>query len=43
VRLDDETASITISPEHRQQGASFDRFGLFNVQVGGHFVDICAR
>jgi hypothetical protein len=40
VRLDDDTVSITISAEHRQQGASFDRFGLFNVQVGGHFVDI---
>ena len=40
VRLDDETTTITISPEHRPQGASFDRFGLFNIQVGGHFVDV---
>ena len=40
VRLDDDTATMTISPAHRQQDASFDRFGLFNVQVGGHFVDI---
>jgi hypothetical protein len=40
VRLDDEITTIAISPQHRQQGASFDRFGLFNVQVGGHFVDI---
>jgi len=40
VRLDDETTTITIRTEHRQQGASFDRFGLFNLQEGGHFVDV---
>jgi hypothetical protein len=40
VRLDGETATITISEAQRQQGASFDRFGLFNLQVGGHFVDV---
>jgi len=40
VRLDDETTTITIAAQHWQQGASFDRFGLFNLQEGGHFVDI---
>jgi hypothetical protein len=40
VQLDGETRILAVSPEHRKQGASFDRFGLFNMQVGGHFVDI---
>ena len=40
VKLDDGTATLVLKPEHRNQGASFDRFGLFNLQVGGHFVDI---
>jgi hypothetical protein len=40
VKLDDHTATLVLKPEHRKQGASFDRFGLFNLQVGGHFVDI---
>jgi len=25
---------------HRARGASFDRFGLFNMQTGGHFVEV---
>ncbi len=40
VQLDGETSTLAVSPEHRRQGASFDRFGLFNCQVGGHFVDL---
>jgi hypothetical protein len=40
VELDDQTQILAVSPEHRKQGASFDRFGLFNVQIGGHFVEI---
>jgi hypothetical protein len=40
VKLDDGTATLVLKPEHRKHGASFDRFGLFNLQVGGHFVDI---
>src|SRR6185503_306555 len=40
VQLDHETRTLTLTPEHRQEGASFDRFGLFNLQAGGHFVDI---
>jgi hypothetical protein len=40
VRFDDQTEKVVLKPEHRKQGAAFDRFGLFNLQVGGHFVDI---
>jgi hypothetical protein len=40
VLLDGESTVIAISAEHRKAGASFDRFGLFNLQVGGHFVDL---
>jgi hypothetical protein len=40
VQLDGETRTLVLDPEHRKQGATFDRFGLFNLQVGGHFVDI---
>jgi hypothetical protein len=27
-------------PGHRALGAIFNRFGLFNVQSGGHFVEL---
>ena len=40
VQLDDETQTLTVSPAHRKQGATFDRFGFFNMQIGGHFVEI---
>jgi hypothetical protein len=40
VQLDGETTTLVVSPEHRKQNASFDRFGLFNCQAGGHFVDL---
>jgi len=40
VQLDAETCTLAVDPEHRKQGATFNRFGLFNVQVGGHFVDV---
>src|SRR6185503_2744011 len=40
VTFDGITERLAIKPEHRRQGASFDRFGLFNLQVGGHFVDV---
>jgi hypothetical protein len=42
VRLDDDVRVLAVSAEHRTVGATFDRFGLFNIQVGGHFVDIAA-
>jgi hypothetical protein len=40
VRLDGEAAVMAIPEKQRNQGATFDRFGLFNLQEGGHFVDI---
>src|SRR6185295_11052209 len=40
VKLDGRIETLALKREHRQQGASFDRFGLFNLQVGGHFVEI---
>jgi hypothetical protein len=40
VKFDDQTQTITLKPEHRRTGATFDRFGIFNCQTGGHFVDI---
>jgi len=40
VRLGDEKRALMMKPEHRTDGARFDRFGLFNLQVGGHFVDV---
>jgi hypothetical protein len=38
--LDGARSTLRLRPEHRQHGAGFDRFGLFNLQVGGHFVDL---
>jgi hypothetical protein len=43
VQLDQEVQTFTVRPEHRKAGASFDRFGLFNLQVGGHFIDLAVR
>jgi hypothetical protein len=40
VQLDADTRVLAMKPEHRQEGATFDRFGLFNLQEGGHFVDV---
>jgi hypothetical protein len=40
VQLDGETRTLSIDPGHQREGAIFDRFGLFNLQVGGHFVDV---
>lgn len=40
VQLDGEAQTLEVSPEHRRNGATFDRFGIFNLQVGGHFVDV---
>jgi hypothetical protein len=40
VKLDDKEQTITLKPEHRKLGAMFNRFGLFNCQTGGHYVDI---
>ena len=40
VKLGDKAQTITLKPKHRQVGATFDRFGIFNCQTGGHYVDI---
>ena len=40
IKLDDETLTLDLRPGDRQRGATFDRFGLFNVQAGGHFVEV---
>jgi hypothetical protein len=40
VTLDDEKVTLDLRPEDRKRGAAFDRFGLFNVQEGGHYVEV---
>lgn len=38
--LDGEAHTLDLTPAHRAQGATFDRFGLFNLQAGGHHVEV---
>ncbi len=40
VSLDGESHTFDLTPGHRTEGAKFDRFGLFNIQSGGHHVEI---
>lgn len=40
VIFDDQTHRLALDENARHQGASFDRFGLFNVQSGGHHVEL---
>jgi hypothetical protein len=40
ITFDNQTQTLALKPEHRKIGAVFDHFGLFNMQVGGHAVDI---
>jgi hypothetical protein len=40
VTLDDQSRSMDLEPGHRARGARFDRFGLFNHQSGGPFVEV---
>jgi len=40
ITLDDKALSMDLTAGHRTRGARFDRFGLFNHQSGGHFVEI---
>lgn len=40
VELDGERQAYPLRPGHRQTGATFDRFGFFNLQSGGHYVSI---
>ena len=39
VQFDESTHSLAVRPEHRAEGAVFDRFGIFNLQAGGHHVE----
>ncbi len=38
VGFDEEEFTYDLLPGHRRLGATFDRFGLFNIQSGGHHV-----
>jgi hypothetical protein len=39
VTLDGEHHQLPLEKDHRHAGASFDRFGVFNLQAGGHHVE----
>jgi hypothetical protein len=38
--LDESERTLDVAPAQRKRGATFDRFGLFNVMAGGHHVEI---
>ena len=38
VKFDDIIHTTALKPGFKQSGATFDRFGLFNMQTGGHYV-----
>jgi hypothetical protein len=40
VALDGVADSLEMRPLERERGATFDRFGIFNLQAGGHAVEI---
>ncbi len=40
VTFDKQVHMLDLRPGERQRGATFDRFGWFNIQSGGHHVDI---
>ncbi len=40
VTLDEQQVSLPLAEHDREQGATFDRFGLFNVQSGGWHVEV---
>lgn len=40
VQFDDELHTLDVDARHRGAGAAFDRFGLFNIQSGGHHVQL---
>lgn len=39
VMLDDQEVVMPVTADHREAGADFDRFGLFNMQSGGWHVE----
>lgn len=40
VTFDGQSHTLELKPGERERGATFDRFGFFNIQAGGHHVDI---
>ena len=38
VTFDGQTQTLDLQPGEKERGATFDRFGFFNCQAGGHFV-----
>jgi hypothetical protein len=40
VKLDGIEETLQLLPEQEKAGATFDRFGLLNIQTGGHFVEL---
>ena len=40
VKFDDLTQTTRVRKEHKATGARFDRFGILNIQSGGHYVEI---
>ncbi|MEX2285929.1 MAG: hypothetical protein WD648_02495 [Planctomycetaceae bacterium] len=40
ITLDGERHTLDLAQGERASGATFDRFGLFNIQAGGHHVEI---
>jgi hypothetical protein len=40
VTLDDEKVTLDVRPQDRKAGATFDHFGLWDVQEGGHYVEV---
>ena len=38
--VDGQRQSIDLQPGLRERNATFDRFGLFNIQSGGHYVEL---
>jgi hypothetical protein len=40
VKFDDEVQTFDLAPGMKAEGAAFDRFGLFDMQSGGHYVQV---
>jgi hypothetical protein len=40
VEFDGESHTMELRPAHRALGGTFDRFGIFNLQSGGHYVEL---
>lgn len=38
--LDGKRVALDMVPGHKQQGASFNRFGVFNMRRGGHYMTV---